>query len=327
MVTDDEFVDIGASIAAVSRRDAAAGAILSEVLGGDRMDWRPMIERWDDVRTALEALLELAKSDSAGCVVRRLSHVSLLAPLPSPSPRVFALGSNFADHGARAKSKILGRVVTEEEIVEDYNLGLPPWGYLVLPSSIVPSGAEVTPADEVTMLDYEVEVAIVLRSGGKRLALDEVSVWGYTGWNDLSIRDHYFKVGPAIDRGILLWTLQKNFDGGNPCGVWMCVDENADVQSLPMVLRVNGEQRQSSTSAKMIYSFAETAAHLSEYVRLEPGDMITSGTPAGPVLEQGMDGHYLQPGDEIEIEVGDAGVLRTTIGKMAAGSKKGKEVS
>jgi 2-keto-4-pentenoate hydratase/2-oxohepta-3-ene-1,7-dioic acid hydratase in catechol pathway len=321
MVTDDEFVDVGASVSALSRRYAAAGAVLSELLGDDRTDWRAMIERWDEARPALEALLELAKSGGAGAVSRRMSDVSLLPPLPSPTPRVFALGSNFADHGARAKTKILGREVTEAEVVEDYDRGLPPWGYLVLASSIVPSGAEVTPADEVTMLDYEVEVAVVLRSGGKRLAVDDVSVWGYTGWNDLSIRDHFFNVGPAIDRGILIWTLAKNFDGGNPCGVWMCVDEDADVQSLPMRLRVNGEQRQYSTSAKMIYSFAETAAHLSEYVRLEPGDMITSGTPAGPAVEDGPDGRYLQPGDKIEMEVGGAGILRTTIGKMAAGSR------
>jgi 2-keto-4-pentenoate hydratase/2-oxohepta-3-ene-1,7-dioic acid hydratase in catechol pathway len=316
VVTDHQFLDVVESLPAFAERDAVAARLVGELLGGPQVaDWAPMIEQWEAAGPALSDLSALAQTGAAGIVLRMLTDVDLLPPLPSPRPRVFALGSNFADHGARSKTKILGRTVTEEEIIAEHEQGLPPWGFLVVPGTISGTGATLCPPAGVTMLDYEAEAAIVLRSGGSGIPAGDVAVWGYTGWNDLSIRDHFFGKGTAIDRGVLNWTLAKNFQGANPCGAWMCVDEAVDVQNLRMRSRVNGAVRQDSTTAKMIYSFAETVAHLSEYVTLLPGDMLTSGTPAGPAIEDGLDGAYLNPGDVVEIEIEGAGILRTIVGE------------
>ena len=317
MVSDDTFVDIAESIDGLRTHDQPAAEILSPLFTGEnKRDWTALIEQWDAARGPLSTLVSLAGA-ADGVVTRAFADVDLLPPLPSPRPRVFAIGANFADHGSRSKTKLLGRTVTEEEILAERAAGLPPWGFIAVPGTITGSGGTVYAPRGVTMLDYEAEVAVVLRRGGRELSAGELEIWGYTGWNDMSIRDHFFGRGTAIDRGILIWTLAKNFEGSNPCGTWLCVDEPHDVGNLRMQSRVNGETRQDSTTAKMIWSFGDTAAHISDYIPLLPGDMIVSGTPAGPMIEQGEDGIYLQAGDEVEIEIEGAGILRTTVGKPA----------
>jgi 2-keto-4-pentenoate hydratase/2-oxohepta-3-ene-1,7-dioic acid hydratase in catechol pathway len=111
------------------------------------------------------------------------------------------------------------------------------------------------------------------------------------------------------------WTLQKNFDGGSSAGPWVAAGGEEDAGALAITLRVNGELRQSGSTAEMIFSFAEAAAHLSRFVTLRPGDVIASGTPAGTALERGPDGPYLRPGDEVELHVGSLGLLRNRVAR------------
>jgi 2-keto-4-pentenoate hydratase/2-oxohepta-3-ene-1,7-dioic acid hydratase in catechol pathway len=269
--------------------------------------WLPMIDDWVVVRPDFE---RRAQDAPAG----ELSDVTIRPAVVSPHARVFALGSNFADHGAAAKSVILKREVTEAEVLAERTANLPPWGFLVVPETIVGDGYTVIPPRGATMLDYEVEVCAVLGAGGRYLDSDAVKLWGFTAWNDLGLRDHYFGKGTPIDRGILSWNLQKNFMGSNACGPWMVVDEEYDVGNLRMTTRVNGELRQSSSTSKMMWSFADTAAHLSEYLELVPGDALVSGTPAGTAIESGEDGPFLREGDRVEVEIEGVGVLTTMVG-------------
>jgi 2-keto-4-pentenoate hydratase/2-oxohepta-3-ene-1,7-dioic acid hydratase in catechol pathway len=139
-----------------------------------------------------------------------------------------------------------------------------------------------------------------------------VAIWGYTAWNDFSIRDAAFKLS-KVDHGPLTWSLQKNFDTANACGPCLVVDEGATVGDLRIQLRVNGEQRQDGTTADMRYSFGAIASHLSEYLSLRPGDMILSGTPSGTAMEAGPEGVFLADGDEVEVEVDGVGVLRNRV--------------
>lgn len=277
----------------------------TDLVGGT--DWAPMIAAWSDVGSMFAERVEHGTPAA-------LTEVTLRPSLVAPRARIFALGSNFADHGAAAKTLILKREVTEAEVLAEREQGLPPWGFVVVPETVIPSGGTVVAPNGAIMLDYECEVCAVLATGGRGLRADEVRLWGYTAWNDLGVRDHYFGRGTRIDRGILSWNLQKNFMGANACGPWMVVDEPHDPGKVRMATRVNGETRQDGNSAHMMWSFADTAAHLSDYLELLPGDALVSGTPAGCAIESGPDGPYLRPGDRVEVEIEGVGVLTTLVG-------------
>ncbi len=285
---------------------ADADAELLALVGSDGCrDWVPLIEAWDSVGPALEQLAGWAAADGAGAVVKALSEVRLRPPLPSPTARVFALGTNFASHVASASAAIGGDDSLAKRLAED-----PPGGFYVIPGSIIGPDDEFAVPQGAQRIDYEVEAAAVLANGGRNVDPAELRIWGYTGWNDLSVRDPHLGVGLSkLDKGLLSWAMQKNWEGGNACGVYMVVGED-DPADLACISRVNGEIRQNGSTNEMIRSFGDGAAYISQFLSLRPGDVFTSGTPAGTAIEQGADGPFLQPGDTVEIEVGNAGALR-----------------
>jgi 2-keto-4-pentenoate hydratase/2-oxohepta-3-ene-1,7-dioic acid hydratase in catechol pathway len=280
---------------------------LRDTLGAsvDR-DWREMIVRWDEFQPRLSELV----ADPAADLVRDLDSVSLRAPVPAPSSRVFALGVNFRSHVSNAASAVGQQDPTA-------TTDRPPVGFFVIPGTYADPEEQVGWPAEVQKLDYEAEVAVVLSSGGQRLEPEEIRFWGHTGFNDLSIRDPHFKLS-RLDEGSLAWSLQKNFQGANAIGPSLVVGEGHDPARLGIRSSVNGELRQDGSTTDMINSFQEVAAYLSQYLRLEVGDMLTSGTPAGTAIEQGIDGPFLKEGDVIEVEIEGAGVLRNRIGARVA---------
>jgi 2-keto-4-pentenoate hydratase/2-oxohepta-3-ene-1,7-dioic acid hydratase in catechol pathway len=313
VVSDTHLIDVAASIDGLASYDAAAAATLQPLVCGEaRLDWANMIEAWAVARRAMRQIETLGQTGAAGIILRKLADVTLQPPLISSGGMILAAGANFADHASNAKTIILGKKVTEEELRAERDQGLPPWGYTVLPRTVVGPDAELVTPQGATMLDYEVEVAIVLARGGRNIVASDLAVWGFTAWNDVSIRDHFFGRGPAIDRGIMTWCIAKNFDTANPCGPWIVVDEPFDLDNLPMATRVNGEVRQNSTTAGMIYTFGDIVEHLSSYFTLRPGDILLSGTPAGCMIERGPDAQFLRPGDTVEVEVGGI-VLRNRV--------------
>jgi 2-keto-4-pentenoate hydratase/2-oxohepta-3-ene-1,7-dioic acid hydratase in catechol pathway len=308
----DQVVDIGA----VRKSLEAAGAdALDRLLPNNgRGSWNEMIAHWDEAREPLgELAAQAAAGESEGTVP--LASIQLEAPLPDPRNRIIALGANNATHAANAFRAVTGEEFTEEQFLKEPLEGLPPWGFLIMPESVVGPEAEVKPESSVEKFDYEVEVGVILASGGRRMSADDFSVWGFTAWNDLSIRDARLGIGPPIHRGAFNWALEKNFDTGNVCGPCVVVDEDYDVNRLRCVLRVNGEVRQDWVTADMIYTFAESVEFISKYIQFAPGDILCSGTGAGTAIESGVDGNrWLQPGDRIEAEVEGVGILANTVG-------------
>ena len=317
LLVDGNIVDIAAARAALG---ASSAATLTRLLPGDgRGSWNDMIAHWDNARAPLS---ELAERAAGGGVegLAPLASVRLEAPLPDPRNRIIALGANVAAHAVNAFKAITGQDFTEDHFHKEQRDGLPPWGFLIMPETVVGPDAEVKPEAGVQKFDYEVEVGVILASGGRRITADDFSVWGFTVWNDLSIRDPRLGLGPPIHRGAFNWALEKNFDTGNACGPCVVVDEGHDVNNLRCVMRVNGEVRQDWSTADMIYGFAESAAYLSRYVKLVPGDIICSGTGAGTAVEGGVDGdRWLQPGDRMEAEVEGVGILVNTVGEWRDG--------
>lgn len=259
-----QVMDVVANLGALRTTDPADAALLGTLLANDGAgSWIPMIEQWERAGKALHALLALAQREPKRVSLHALDAVHLVAPLAHPHPRIFALGGNVASHMAAAMRQITGnQSITTESIQAEKTQGLPPWGFLVLPETVVGQDARVSPPPGTKKYDYESEVAVILRAGGSRLKPEQVKVWGYTAWNDLSIRDGRLGVGAPIHRGAFSWAMEKNFDTGNVCGPWVVVDEPRDPMKLRVQMRVNGVTRQDWNTEELMYSFAETAAFL-----------------------------------------------------------------
>ena len=210
-----------------------------------------------------------------------LADVTLLAPVPRPRA-IFGIGLNYAAHAAET-----GKEPPERPMV-----------FMKLPSSSVPGNGTVdVPAAAGHRLDYEAELVVVIGAGGR--------IAGYAVADDLSARD--------LQGRETQWTRAKGFDGACPWGPWITTaDEVPDAQALRIGSRVNGEVRQDSTTADLIFGPQELVDFLAETITLEPGDLILTGTPQG--VGQAMDPpRFLASGDVVRIEVEGLGVLEHTV--------------
>jgi 2-keto-4-pentenoate hydratase/2-oxohepta-3-ene-1,7-dioic acid hydratase in catechol pathway len=226
-----------------------------------------------------------------------LDRVRLLAPV-RPHKNVFCVGRNYLGHAeeiARARG-------TE--------LKLPPVPtfFTKAPTAIANPGATLhLTAGLSNEYDWEAELAVVIgarcRDVSEAAALEVV--FGYTALNDVTARD--------LQREHQQWFKGKSLDDACPIGPWI-VDaaEIGDPQALNVALRVNGVEKQSSSTGNMIFSVARIIASLSAGLTLEPGDVIATGTPDGVGFAR-TPPEFLADGDVVEVEVERIGVLRNTI--------------
>lgn len=211
----------------------------------------------------------------------------LLAPVPRPV-RILAIGRNYAEH-----AKESGAEVFEEPIV-----------FLKASTSVIGPESPIEVPDWVGRVDYEGELLVVLGRGGKNVSeADAMSlVTGYTLFNDVTARELQ-----RADQGRKHpWFRSKSMDTFGPMGPYLVTaDEVPDPHDLRLTLSVNGETRQDDTTASMVYRIPTLIAFLSKYFRLEPGDVIATGTPSGidPIV----------PGDVVEISITGLGTLRNPV--------------
>lgn len=163
----------------------------------------------------------------------------------------------------------------------------------------IPRGAE--------QIDYEAELTIVIGKEAKDVKEEEALnyVFGYSNGNDLSIRERQFKSGQ--------WLLGKTADGFCPVGPYLVTaDEIENPNDLPIRLSVNGNERQNSSTADMIFNCKEIISYVSKYMTLQPGDIILTGTPEGVIMgyPEG-ERNWLQDGDEVTVEIEKLGRLTT----------------
>lgn len=155
-------------------------------------------------------------------------------------------------------------------------------------------------------LDYEGELAVVVGRAGRNVS--PAAAWqhvgGYAVMNDVTMRDR--------QRRSSQWFAGKNWQHATPLGPWIVTPEDVgDVDDLELVTRVNGEERQRSALSDLVFDIPTLISDLSTMVELEPGDVIATGTPAG--VGDGREPRtYLRPGDQVEVEVGRVGSVRTT---------------
>jgi 2,4-diketo-3-deoxy-L-fuconate hydrolase len=185
-------------------------------------------------------------------------------------------------------------------------------------TGLVASGSAVILPVGPKMIDWEAELAVVmgapLHRGHGPDVLDAVA--GYTVYNDLSARDWIATTRePGID-----WVMMKAYDGFSPIGPLITPREFvADPQDLPIRCWVNGELKQDSSTAEMIFGVQAILEHLSGIMTLEPGDVIATGTPAG-VGFGAVPQQFLKPGDTVTVEIAGLGRLETFIVNSSQGA-------
>ena len=227
-----------------------------------------------------------------------LERVRLHAPIPQPAKNIVCLGRNYAAHATEA-----ARARGQEIKVPDAPV------FFTKPRTSVTGPYDPIPWDAAVtqQVDYEAELAVVIGVGGKNIsaarALDHV--FGYTIINDVSARD--------LQQRHMQWFKGKSLDGFCPMGPWLVTaDEFGDPQNKPISLRVNGVTKQSGTTADMIFSVAVIIESLSKGMTLEPGDIISTGTPEGVGFAR-TPPEYLQDGDLVETEVEGIGMIRNRV--------------
>ena len=200
-----------------------------------------------------------------------LADVALLAPVPRPRA-IFGIGLNYAAHAQET-----GRELPEFPIV-----------FMKLPSSsAAPDGDVEVPAAAWRRLDYEGELAVVMGAHGR--------IAGYAIADDLSARD--------LQGREPQWTRAKGFDNSCPWGPWVTTaDVVPDPRALQLTTHVNGEPRQDSSTADLVFGPEELVGFLSEAITLEAGDLILTGTPGG--VGVAMDPkRFLARGDAVRIAI------------------------
>ena len=262
-----------------------------------------MIEFLEQGPGAMALARELAESGQGP--VHSAEDIELLAPVPKPG-KIMHTSCNFSAH----LDELAGWAEPEWQ---SHNWGEfhfeHPTGFLEAPSSVVPHGAGVQVPHFTKQLDYEIEVGIIIGKTAFRVskedALDYVA--GLTIFNDLSARD--IQAREHSNKVILLG---KSFDGSCPFGPHLVtLDEVGELDNLGMVLTMNGEERQNSSTANMVYKIDELVSWWSN-TTLQPGDIITTGSPPG-VIAGMKDAKYLAPGDRVDASVEKLGTLTTFI--------------
>ena len=226
-----------------------------------------------------------------------LISVTLLAPIPRP-PKIICVGLNYRDHAAEAKMEI-------PQV---------PTIFSKFASAVIGPGAPIVLPRNSRKPDYEAEFGVVIGAGGRHIpaARWREHVLGYTCVNDVSARDY--------QRMTTQWVVAKSFDTFCPLGPWITTaDEIADPHALDIGCEINGETLQSSNTRHMIFKLPELIEFLSSVCTLEPGDIISTGTPAGVGFARRPQ-RWLRPGDEVVVRIEGVGELRNPVVAEAAGA-------
>ncbi|MBI5085217.1 MAG: fumarylacetoacetate hydrolase family protein [Acidobacteria bacterium] len=238
---------------------------------------------------ARAAIASFLKAQPAGAG-KDLSRVVLLAPLPKP-PKLICVGLNYRDHAAESKMEIPSV----------------PTIFSKFSNTITGPGAPIILPKNSEKPDYEAELAFVIGAGGRHIPAENWRdhVYGYMCLNDVSARD--FQMATSQ------WLMGKTFDTFAPTGPWITTaDEIDDPHELDISMTINGEVLQRSNTRELIFKLPELIAFLSSAFTLEPGDIVTTGTPAGVGFSK-RPPRWLRPGDECVVSIQGLGELRNPV--------------
>ena len=216
-----------------------------------------------------------------------LDDVQLTAPIARP-PKIICIGLNYRDHAIESKMEI-PKVPT---VFSKYG------------TAVIGTGEAIVLPKNSEKPDYEAEFAVIIGKTGRHIPAPawREYVFGYTNLNDVSARD--FQMATSQ------WMMGKTFDTFAPMGpALVTADEIPDPHNLDIRLEINGETLQHSNTRELIFRIPDLIAYLSSVFTLEPGDVISTGTPSGVGFSH-TPPRWLRPGDEVVVKVEGLGELR-----------------
>jgi len=250
-----------------------------------------------DWKTA-EGTLKKAAAKAAASRGKRLplKKARLLAPIQG-RVAIYCAGANYADHAAAMAAR-----EGAPPPPDPHEQGLKPFHFLKAPGTIADPGAPIRISHYAKSMDWEIELAAVIGRPAKDVSKEKALgyVAGYMASNDLSARDRGFRNGVAPTSPFKMdWLKHKSFQDSCPIGPWIVpASDIPDPQNLGLKLWVNGELKQDSNTAKMLFTLAEQIEQLSVNMTLYPGDLILTGTPSGTGAESAT---FLKAGDVVKI--------------------------
>ena len=239
---------------------------------------------------ALTAKVAAFLADAPETARKPLSSVRLLAPIPKPR-KLICVGLNYRDHAEETGSEI-------PEVPTIFNK---------FATAVIGPGAEIVLPKVSKSPDYEAEFAFVIGEGGRRIAADDWRnhVFGYTIVNDVSARDY--------QRATTQWLMGKTFDTFAPMGPWIVTaDEIADPHALDISMTINGDVLQNSNTKNLIFKIPDLISFLSSVFTLEPGDIVSTGTPAGVGVAR-TPPRFLRAGDTTVVKIAGIGELKNPV--------------
>lgn len=243
-----------------------------------------LIAGWPGYRASVQQAVERSTPDIA------LAEARLLAPIARPG-KVMAIGLNYADHVRETGQKRPPHQIWFTKAVTSINGPFDP--------------IELPIASE--QVDYEAELVVIIGKRCKQVSKERAAdvVFGYCAGNDVSVRDWQMQTTQ--------WVLGKSFDSHAPIGPWIVTaDELGDPHTMGIRCLVNGELRQNSNTANLVFNVYDQIAHLSRAMTLEPGDIIFTGTPGGVGLAMSPP-RWLKPGDKVRVEIDRIGAMEAVM--------------
>ncbi len=244
------------------------------------------IESGPDARAKAEAFAHQSPANAR----HSLRNVRLLAPIPTPR-KLICVGLNYRDHAAETGSQI-------PDVPTIFNK---------FATAVIGPGANIVLPKTSKSPDYEAEFAFVIGRGGRHIAAEDWAnhVFGYTIVNDVSARDY--------QRATTQWLMGKTFDTFAPIGPWIVTaDEIPNPHELDIQIEVSGEILQDSNTRELIFKIPDLIAYLSSVFTLEPGDIVSTGTPAG-VGAARKPPRFLRAGDQVVVKIASIGELRNPV--------------
>jgi 2-keto-4-pentenoate hydratase/2-oxohepta-3-ene-1,7-dioic acid hydratase in catechol pathway len=216
----------------------------------------------------------------------KLSDVKLMAPIPKPR-KLICVGLNYRDHALETNSEIPSV----------------PTIFSKFATAVIGPGDNIVLPKVSKMPDYEAEFAFVIGKGGRHIKAEDwrSHIFGYTIVNDVSARDY--------QKATSQWLMGKTFDTFAPMGPWIVTaDEIEDPHALDIQLEIDGEMLQNSNTRELIFKIPELIAFLSSVFTLEPGDIVSTGTPSGVGVARKPQ-RFLKPNESVTVRIPAIGEL------------------